>query len=586
LRSHQGPDNDNYTNLKNESHLFYSSDDEKSCSYRSEYRCSDSETDEQYYAYRRESVKPIYKPARISFSYRSTDPNVNRQSSQDMNFTEFDLEQLIKSAETYQRTDEERMQYNYLIENMNRTNNDHYKKYESSRISSNKKISQSRTSMGTNRSTTMARTKPNKIPNISVPKPKWMPNGKIKQTSSFLLYRNPGSINKLSNVPTMYRSTSSINKSSTSLNHNLAKNVWQPSGKVRPKSALFYSSSHELRRSEDLEKSLKKLSVDIKDVGKGWKPCGKVENQMNSLYFTDQDFVTYKCSDAETVKKKKEPIKDPKDIGEGWKKIGKMKIENYFKTDPDFVRLTENEIPANPVKKIDKNKDIGDGWKPTYNLAKKNIRFGMYSKPPIHSKLTSASSSTKTPNDQAKSGPEKTLKKWIPSPKLKAVFPNTWMPPKESDKPAIEGSTKLSKLTKLKQRISMFTSTPNMSIDAAEQTQKVDDHINQSIIDNKTDSNQINQIKEDSVSTSKINASNSKNKSPDESKNGSSLKNLETDENLNNKLTNSMLDKTIGGLNSDKEIESENEQDDEDLGKLNLLEFFLLFSLLFSNFLI
>ncbi len=199
----------------------------------------------------------------------------------------------------------------------------------------------------------MSRARPPKpkIRNISPPRPKWMPNGKIKQSNNSVLYKSTSSINKFSTTPSMYRSTSSINKSSSSLNHNSAKNLWQPSGKVRPKSALFYSSSQQdLRRSTDLRQSLKK--TETKDVGKGWKPCGKIENHnKNSIYFAAQEPVVV----AEPVVRKKEPVNDPKDIGGGWKKVGKMKEENYFKIDPEFVRVPKSEVAATVPNKTEKD---------------------------------------------------------------------------------------------------------------------------------------------------------------------------------------------------------------------------------------
>ena len=180
----------------------------------------------------------------------------------------------------------------------------------------------------------------------------------------------------------------------------------------------------------------------------------------------------------------------------------------------------------------------------------------MYTKPPIQA----APSTTKTPKDQApRHCPEKTLKKWTPSPKLKAVFPNTWMPPKEPAKPGNETPAKLSKLTKYKQRISMLTSTPNMSMDAGapKDNEKRDQALTESVIENEAESNK------------KMNAS-TKTNSPAGSKNGSVLKNSETSGNLNSKLSGSMLEKTLADLD-DEEIEGDksekDDEDDEDLGK-------------------
>lgn len=511
-------DNDQYDQIrckdvdpyeKFEPNIFYSSDEERSCSCKSEYRLSDelSDANEYYYA-----EKPSLKPsAKIRYVYRSNDVDQNRTST-DFNIGDFDLEQLIRSAENIESiqhsnmlTNDEKMQYTYLLENM-KTHDSHYKKYESSRYKNNRKDSLSPKKKSTNSKLLSSKTR-----TIQPPKPTWQSNGKIKNTNN--IYRSSSSINKNNSNP-MYRSTSSINKISNPEQKSSGP-LWRPSANVRPKSALYYSSSQDLKKTEHLSRKISQS----KDIGNGWRPISRLENDYH-IYYSDtksneikeqrnkkpeindigkgwkpngrlktEHKIVY-TSDARTDDKKDKKNTENKDVGSGWKAVGKLKEENFFKTDPTYVRVASTTGPECPKDNKAKSLDVGQGWKPSLKVVKKNIKFGMsYSKPPV-------------PNNH-KNEPKKenvvSNKVWAPSAKLKSVYPNTWLPEKDKQKKEKPISSKLSKLTKYKQRINMLTSTPNISQRENERT-----HLNESGINNNVEpiqksSSRVNSILEKSI---------------------------------------------------------------------------------------
>ena len=176
-------------------------------------------------------------------------------------------------------------------------------------------------------------------------------------------------------------------------------------------------------------------------------------------------------------------IEDIKDVGNGWKPAYKQKLENFFKTDPGYIRNTvssqsthklENTAKTlDPKSKTLDSKDLGNGWKPTYKVKKKNIKFQMFAKPPV----PAPSLANKKESDIKK----EPSKKWAPTSKLKAVHPNTWMPEAKPETKAPVNSRQ-SKLAKYKQRINMLTSTPNMSMDI--ENKPNEEPVNESIIRN------------------------------------------------------------------------------------------------------
>lgn len=422
-------------------------------------------------------------------------------------------------------TNEEKLQYTYLLENM-KTHDSHYKKYESSR-------NKASTSTNNRKSVSSSSTKRNSLNSKSSKnrstyqhKPSWAPAGKIKNAN--IIYRSSSSINKNSSNP-MYRSTSSINK----VSHFEQKSngpLWRPSANIRPKSALYYSSSQDLKKAEHLSRKVSQS----KDIGNGWRPASRLETDLH-IYYSDtistdsKEHKNKKIDSQDTGKvwkpngriktdhkivfssdprtdDKKGQINEKKDIGSGWKAVGKLKEDNFFKTDPAYVRIQPLTVSdSSKENKASKSHDVGQGWKPALKVVKKNIKFGMsYSKPPV------PSSSNKT---EAKKEPSVPTKNWTPSPKLKAVYPNTWLPEKDKkkEKPI---SSKLSKLTKYKQRINMLTSTPNTSQrDNHPSSITEKPHLNESVINDHVEtiqksSSRANSILEKSIHESLTNERN------------------------------------------------------------------------------
>ncbi len=443
--------------------MFYSSDDEKCYNnHQSEINLCEN-SDNEYFSIEKSIVKPLpYKPARISYSCRSIDTN---QKLNDYNYYDLDLEHLIKSAENIQNLNfDELLQYNYIAENIHKSRDKHYKKYESSRITNNTTERRSFTSM--------PKPMPKPKINTTLPRSKWIPNGKVKHVNPSL-YRSSSSFNTKN---PMNRSTSSFNKSCDK--SSTSKLNWKPLGNVRPKSAIFYRSMSDLKKAEDLPQPVKKVPAqDPKDVGNGWRPTLKIDRN-EKIYFTYEDVVP-PVDEKATAKK----IEDIKDVGNGWKPAYKQKLENFFKTDPGYIRNTvssqsthklENTAKTlDPKSKTLDSKDLGNGWKPTYKVKKKNIKFQMFAKPPV----PAPSLANKKESDIKK----EPSKKWAPTSKLKAVHPNTWVPEAKPETKAPVNSRQ-SKLAKYKQRINMLTSTPNMSMDI--ENKPNEEPVNESIIRN------------------------------------------------------------------------------------------------------
>lgn len=455
--------------LKRDSIMYFSSDDEKCYqNHPSEYQLCDN-SDNEYFEIAKTSVKPMpYKPARLSYTYRSNDTSRKLSDGNYFYNYDMDLEQLIKSAENMHSWNvDELMQYNYIAENIHKSRDKHYKKYQSSRIKNNPTERRSFTSM--------PKPMPKPMLNTMLPRPKWIPNGKIKNSNT-AIYRSSSSFNTRN---PMHRSTSCMNK--TSDKSSQSKLNWKPAGAARPQSALYNRSSSDLRKSE--EPVVKKLPFqDPKDVGNGWRPTLKIDRD-EKIYFTYEDVNPPAENEKVTIKK----FEDPKDVGNGWKPIYKNTNNNkstenlnfYLKTDPGYVRNTVSSESTHKIesgtKTAAKSLDVGNGWKPTYTVKKKNIKFRMFTKPPV----PKPSLENKRESDIKK----EPSKKWAPATsKLKAVHPNTWMPENKSEASKTTVNAKLSKLTKYKQRISMLTSTPNMSMDM--ENRPSGGAINESIIRN------------------------------------------------------------------------------------------------------
>ena len=139
----------------------------------------------------------------------------------------------------------------------------------------------------------------------------------------------------------------------------------------------------------------------------------------------------------------------------GWKVVGKLKEENYFKTDPAYIRQPPQTNPAEDLKKI-LAKNAAKVWKPAGTG--KSLDTHIYVKPPLPVKPP------ELPKKELK--PESAAKKWTPSSKLKASFPNTWLPESNKEPKASTPKTpKPSSKPITKKPISKpDSSTPNMSL--------------------------------------------------------------------------------------------------------------------------
>ena len=410
---------------KSGSFVVETSDDERA--YDSKEYLSDSSSDYSDYE---KPAKTSYQSAKIKFSYKSP---------VQMSYADFDLEELIRSAEGIHKSNTlnklTNEQYNYIADNIV-PNHLHYEKFESNRVKHNSsKLSSKSATFGERKNLKNVK----KTAVSTPPKPTWLPNGKFKHSNSQSLYKSTSSLSKLST-------------STLSLKTSLPK-PWKHVGRTRPNSAVFYSSQ-EVAKSKELPKPQKKVALnDSKDVGTGWKPIGKLEAD-KKVFFVPESTETKEKTLVKNMKKK---LYDPKDVSTGWKVVGKLKEENYFKTDPTYVRQPPQISPAEELKKI-LAKNATKVWKPAGTG--KSLDTLVYVKPPLPVK-------TQPPElPKKKLKPESTAKKWTPSSKLKASFPNTWLP--ENSKEPKASTPKVPKPSSkpiTKKAISKpESSTPNMSL--------------------------------------------------------------------------------------------------------------------------
>jgi uncharacterized protein (DUF736 family) len=299
----------------------------------------DDENDESFnYLEKRETTiisyekppRPVYKKkAKMQFSYKIPQNAFNTNSS-------LDLKRLVEEA----------TRYNDSMKNAKKSPKPKIPKPPTS-------VKSSSSSHGHRR------------PQLSFLRPTWKPNGK-KFNGNDIGYASQS---------LMFKSSKSRSLSTQSLNPSLVK-PWKHTGKTRPDSAIFLSSTNLLTKSTESLGKTNNRKISQKDVGKEWRPVG-YKKPDPSIYLSSHSLTN--SSETPMVEKphKKQPFHDEKDVGHGWKPIG-IKLKSYVNIvnsvePPTTLNAQQTkEVPKKKV--IVDEKDVGQGWKHVGSKLKEDFK--------------------------------------------------------------------------------------------------------------------------------------------------------------------------------------------------------------------
>lgn len=197
----------------------------------------------------------------------------------------------------------------------------------------------------------------------------------------------------------------------------------------------------------------RKIIVDDKDIGGGWKTTlGKPKNDF-SIYShkppVDETSIYAPKQLKRTTVVKRKVIVDERDVGKGWKPV---KVQSK-----DDLRIYESRSPppfkqeVKIKKKFVDEKDVGKGWKPVGRTKADDYPKSMSGEFKKSSGTESDAGAGKPPLPKEAAKP-----KWIPAGKTR-----TLSPPSTSQIP--KGKKTTAGKTAPKSRSNIITSTPNMS---------------------------------------------------------------------------------------------------------------------------
>lgn len=212
----------------------------------------------------------------------------------------------------------------------------------------------------------------------------------------------------------------------------------------------------------------RKIIIDDKDIGGGWKTTlGKPKSDLGvyTQIPIDDDYSDMKKSKKRTTVVKRKVIMDEKDVGKGWKPVAvRQKDDIKIYEGPPIGSTTSSSVPPPKVavamkKKVEDEKDVGDGWKPVGRIKPESFPKSSTGDVKKSSDSDAATASKPPlPKDSTKS----TKPKWIPpGSKIKTINKSDEAkkttaaePPPDKKPPSSSSAAKPRTLV---------TSTPNMS---------------------------------------------------------------------------------------------------------------------------